>query len=64
METAKEFLRKKGLKKVHQPSKRYNLSVRELSELLDEYSIRVLKDFLNITDTENIIPLFYSTPEK
>lgn len=35
---AYEFLLKKGVKKVHQPDKNYNLSVSELVEFLEEYS--------------------------
>jgi len=33
-----EFLSKKGVKKVHQPNKHYNISVEELIEFLEEYS--------------------------
>ena len=33
-----EFLLKKGVKKVHQPNKYYNISVAELIEFLEEYS--------------------------
>ena len=35
---AHEFLLKKGVKKVHQPDKKYNLSVAELIQFLEEYS--------------------------
>ena len=35
---AYEFLLKKGVKKVHQPNKYYNLSVAELIQFLEEYS--------------------------
>jgi hypothetical protein len=35
---AYEFLLKKGVRKVHQPNKHYNLSVAELIEFLEEYS--------------------------
>jgi len=35
---AYEFLLKKGVKKVHQPDKKYNLSVAELIQFLEEYS--------------------------
>ena len=35
---AYEFLLKKGVRKVHQPNKYYNLSVAELIEFLEEYS--------------------------
>jgi len=34
---AKEYLLKKGIKKVHQPNKRFNLSIEELVTFLDEF---------------------------
>lgn len=34
-----EFLLKKGLSKVHQPTKSYSLSVRELVDFLEEFAI-------------------------
>ena len=64
METANEFLRKKGLRKVHQPSRRYNLTISELVEFLDEYSTRVLKDFLKITDKNGKSSFLYSSSDK
>jgi len=33
-----EFLQLKGIPKVHQPNKRYNLSIAEMIEFLQEYS--------------------------
>ena len=36
--TPYEYLQEKGIKKVHQPWKRYNLSVEELVAFLNEYS--------------------------
>lgn len=38
IETAYEFLLRKGISKVHQPNKRYNLTVAELLEFLNEYA--------------------------
>ena len=35
---AKEYLIKKGFKKVHQPKKRYNLTIEELVIMLEEFS--------------------------
>ena len=32
-----EYLLMKGIKKVHQPRKRYNFSIAELIEMLEEY---------------------------
>ena len=64
METANEFLRKKGLRKVYQPSRRYNLTISELVEFLDEYSTRVLKDFLKITDKNGKSSFLYSSSDK
>jgi len=46
METAYEFLERKGITKVHQPGRRYNLSIAELAEFLDEYANKTLKEFL------------------
>jgi len=36
--SAQEFLLKKGFKKVHQPKKRYNLSIEELVKMLEEFA--------------------------
>lgn len=36
---AYEYLQKKGVKKVHQPHKKYNLSVAELIQFLEEFSV-------------------------
>jgi len=46
METAYEFLQRKGISKVYQPSRRYNLTIAELVEFLDEYATRSIDDFL------------------
>jgi hypothetical protein len=37
-ETAHEFLLRKGIKKIHQPHKRYNLTISELIEFLNEFA--------------------------
>ena len=37
---AYEFLLEKGINKVHQPNKRYNLTVQELIMFLEEYAQR------------------------
>lgn len=50
METASEFLRNKGFRKVYQPSQRYNVTISEMVEFLDEYSSQVLKDFIRLAD--------------
>ena len=42
---AYEFLLEKGINKVHQPNKRYNLSVHELITFLDELAQREKKLF-------------------
>ncbi|MBS0000295.1 MAG: hypothetical protein KFF73_15040 [Cyclobacteriaceae bacterium] len=44
METAQEFLSKKGFRKVHQINKRYNLTIGELVEFLNEYAHKALKN--------------------
>jgi hypothetical protein len=36
--SAHEFLLKKGFKKIHQPKKRYNLSIEELVTILEEFA--------------------------
>jgi hypothetical protein len=41
-ETAQEFLLRKGIRKIHQPHKRYNLTISELVEFLNEYAEGVL----------------------
>jgi len=47
-----EFLQKKGFKKVHQPKKRYNLSIEELVSMLEEFATRE-KDY-GIPDSQDI----------
>ena len=37
--TPHEYLQRKGIKKVHQPWKRYNFSIEELTAFLNEYSM-------------------------
>ena len=36
--SAQEYLLKKGFKKIHQPKKRYTLSIEELVSMLEEFS--------------------------
>jgi len=43
-ETAQEFLLRKGLKKIHQPYKRYNLTISELVEFLNEFAEGAIND--------------------
>ena len=38
--TPYEYLQQKGIKKIHQPWKRYNFSIEELVSFLTEYSNR------------------------
>ena len=38
--TPYEYLQQKGIKKIHQPWKRYNFSIEELVSFLTEYSTR------------------------
>jgi len=46
MESAYEFLERKGITKVYQPSRRYNLSIAELVDFLDEYANKSLREFI------------------
>ena len=50
MESAQEFLSKKGFRKVHQLNQRYNLTIGELIEFLNEYAIRAAKNGSSIVD--------------
>jgi len=50
--SAHEYLLKKGFKKVHQPKKRYNLTIEELVTMLEEFAYQQ-KDF-NIPDTMDL----------
>ena len=55
-ETAYEFLLRKGISKVHQPHKRYNLSITELIDFLNEYadiSVQDVQDSGYFTDSVN-----------
>ena len=55
-ETAYEFLLRKGISKVHQPYKRYNLSIAELIDFLNEYadiSVQDVQDSGYFTDSVN-----------
>ena len=53
---AYEYLIKKGVKKVHQPKKKYNLSVAELIEFLEEFA-REKKETLtrSMPNTQNLL---------
>jgi hypothetical protein len=46
METAYDFLLKKGITKVHQPTRKYNLSIAELVEFLDEYATGSIREYI------------------
>jgi hypothetical protein len=46
--SAKEYLLKKGFKHVHQPRKRYNLTIEELVIMLEEFSM--LRQDFKITE--------------
>ena len=48
METASEFLIRKGFRKVYQIDKRYNLTIGEMVEFLNEYANRTFKDLLSL----------------
>jgi hypothetical protein len=50
METASEFLKNKGFKKAGQPFERYNVTISEMVQFLEEYSDQVLKDFKTLTE--------------
>jgi hypothetical protein len=47
MESPYDFLERKGLTKVYQPRRRYNLSIAELVEFLDEYAHQTLREDRN-----------------
>jgi hypothetical protein len=65
METAHEFLERKGITKVYQPSRRYNLSIAELVEFLDEYATKSLKEFLVRKNEQKrpTVPEYYKSEE-
>lgn len=44
-ETAYDFLLRKGIHKIHQPQKRYNLSIAELIEFLNEFAESAVHDY-------------------
>ena len=58
--TPYEYLQQKGIKKIHQPWKRYNFSIEELVSFLTEYStrknisLREVYDGLSNNATDNI----------
>jgi hypothetical protein len=45
IETAHVFLQRKGIKKVHQLNKRYNLTIGELIEFLNEFAEHAVGDY-------------------
>jgi len=47
-----EYLQIKGFKKVHQPKKRYNLSIEEIVSMLEEFAIK--GDEVSIPDEKDI----------
>jgi len=44
---AQEYLLEKGIRKVHQPKKRYNLSIEELIMFLEEFATREKEIHMN-----------------
>lgn len=64
--TPYEYLHQKGIKKIHQPWKRYNFSIEELVSFLTEYSNRSNISLLKVYDglsnnTKEKINLNYSS---
>ena len=55
METATEFLIRKGIRKTYQHNKRYTLTIAEIVEFLDEYAMSSIRDLANIKN-ENYNP--------
>ena len=65
--TPYEYLQQKGIKKVHQPWKRYNFSIEELVSFLTEYSSRKNISLKEVYDgisnnTNENVNLNYSNP--
>jgi hypothetical protein len=48
--TPYEYLQQKGIKKIHQPWKRYNFSIEELVSFLTEYSTRKNISLMEVYD--------------
>ena len=44
-ETAYEFLLRKGISKVRQPQRRYNLTIAELVEFLNEFAEGIVNEY-------------------
>jgi hypothetical protein len=59
-ETAYEFLLRKGIRKVHQPNKRYNLTIAELVEFLNEFAENVAQDYHNQGYADNSFDYRYN----
>ena len=62
--TPYEYLQKKGMKKIHQPWKRYNLSIEELVGFLNEYSewknVSVLDTYKKMSKDDEHLPISFS----
>ncbi|MBS0000217.1 MAG: hypothetical protein KFF73_14650 [Cyclobacteriaceae bacterium] len=56
MENVFDFLLRKGINKVYQQNKRYNLTIGEIVEFLEEYSTRAVNDFVKTGKHENSAP--------
>ena len=62
--TPYEYLQKKGIKKLHQPWKRYSLSIEELVGFLNEYSkwknISLMEAYEEMIQKDDKLPLSFS----
>ena len=63
MESAQEFLSKKGFRKVHQLNQRYNLTIGELIEFLNEYAYRAIRNGSSIVEKRIQPGINVSPPE-
>lgn len=52
MESAQEFLSNKGFRKVHQLNQRYNLTIGELIEFLNEYAFKAIRNRSSFVETK------------
>jgi hypothetical protein len=64
METANEFLEQKGFKKVYQRGKRYNVTIGEMIEFLNEYANRTLNEFIKGNTDKKSSPFLYLQDRK
>jgi hypothetical protein len=53
METANEFLIRKGIQKVYQRNKRYTFTIAEIVEFLDEYAARSVNEFAKLHEVKS-----------